>query len=150
MSKILAAQMKQSEFHRTCWSVTPDAGAKLEEVLAPHYWVHVNKMLRVRDQIEVMPNDQSWFAQLIVRSVGPAGPVVAILNHVEFTAAKEAPKAKKAEKVEADDDGLYVVKFGGADKWRVIRKLDNEVMSKGHVNREEAEAWIAQNLSEIA
>lgn len=148
MTKILAAQMKQSEFHRTCWSVTPDAGAKLEEVLAPHYWAHVNKMLRVRDHIEVMPNDQSWYAELIVRSVGPAGPVLAILNHVEFT-VKEAPKVKKAEKVEAESDGPYVVKFGGADKWRVIRKVDNEVMSKGHANREEAEAWVAQNLNEL-
>lgn len=150
MAKILAAQMKQSEFHRTCWSVTPDAGAKLEEVLAPHYWVHVNKMLRVRDHIEVMPNDQAWYAELIVRSVGPAGPVLAILNHVEFTNAKEAPKAKKAEKQEDDDGSPYVVKFGGADKWRVIRKIDNEVMSKGHANREEAEKWMAQNLTELA
>lgn len=149
MSKILAAQMKQSEYHRTCWSVTPDAGAKLEEVLAPPYWVHVNKMLRVRDHIEVMPNDQSWYAELIVRSVGPAGPVLAVLNHVEFT-AKETPKAKKADKQDEDDGSLYVVKFGGADKWRVIRKADNEVMSKGHATREEAEAWMAQNLTELA
>lgn len=152
--KVLATHVKQAEFHRTCWSVRPDAGTSLDDMLKSDNWVHVAKMLRVTDQVELMPADGAWYALLVVRSNLPAvGPKFGVLHHVAFddaTAAKPAAKASKpAEQKAPEVIGDFYAKFGGGDKWRVHRASDDEIVARGLGSKDEAHDWIKQQSAEL-
>lgn len=142
---LLPNHLRESEYIRTQWSVPVDEKTTLTEVVSPSFWAHVAKRLRQWDVIEVRPADATWFARLMVRSVGPAGPVLAVLEHHEFTDRKK-PEAKAKPKAETASD--YDVKFsGGSDKWRVVRKADKEVVAKGLETREAADEALEAHLS---
>ena len=139
MSQILEGDLQQAEFQRVAWGVKPPAGTKLDDVLQPEYWTHAAKKLRVGAQIEVVPEDVEWFALLIVRANTKSGVKVSVLNYVPFS-VEDKPKKPKAEKPEGNDD--FEVKFAGADKWRVSRRSDGEIVAKGLASRQEALDWI--------
>lgn len=139
---ILNSQLRESEYLRTAWSVTPEAGVGLDLLLNPTYWMHVAKRLRPRDVIEASPEDASWYARLLVRSNGVAGPVLAVLEKHTFNESPSAETKAPASKDERD----YEVKFAGSDKWRVLRKSTGEVLSKDHATRDAASTWLHDNV----
>lgn len=134
--QILQDAVKQAEFTRVIFSATPDAGTKLEDVLKPEYWVHVARQFAVNSRVEVIPADNAWFAELIVRSRTPGGVVLAVLRYVDLN---EAPTAS------APQPSGFKIGFSGADKWRVVRLSDKKVVSSGHENKAAAEAWLSEN-----
>lgn len=135
--KVLQPQLKQADYLRTAWAVTPPAGTALQDILPPESWAHVAAMLRPRDVIEVMPEDSEWYALLIVRSIGANGPVLAVLHEKAFATAKT-------------EDSPYEVKFAGGDKWRITRRSDGKILAKGLSSRDECHAWIDEHLTELA
>lgn len=149
--KVLSPQMKQAEFTRTVWSVTPPAGTTVEELTQPEAWVHVQKALRVGDVVEAMPEDGSWFAQIIVRARTQAGPKFGVLHFVPF--GDPVPKGKAA-KTAAEAEGRegfvrFVPKFlSPKDKWGVLRESDNEIVARGLPTKDSAEDWISTKLDE--
>lgn len=135
--KLLQSQVVLAEFHHRVWAVTPEAGSKLEDVLAPEAWQHLVRLLEVGARFEVIPADGAWFAELFVRGVAPAGPRFAVLRHVEFdTPARASPDKDSREA--ADMSAVW----GGGDKWRVVRGSDKTVLAKNFTSRADAEAWI--------
>lgn len=134
--QILQNAVKQAEFTRLVYSATPDAGTKLPDVLVPTYWVHVAKQFAVNTRIEVIPADNAWFAELIVRNKGPEGVTVAVLRYTDFN---EAPASSKPEA------GAFKVSHSSSDKWRVVRAADKVVVASKFDTREAAEAWLADN-----
>jgi hypothetical protein len=126
-------RLKQAEFTRTVWSVTPEPGTTREQVLTPSYWAHVAKSLRPGDRIEVTPEGAEWLVELYVRSATPTSAVVFVLRDVTFGEA-----AKPA-------GGDYEVKHRGSAGWSVIRKSDKTIAFEKGENREQAEAWVAAN-----
>ena len=141
---LLPNHLRESEYVRTQWSVPVDERVVLADVVSPTFWVHVTKRLRQWDVIEVRPVDATWFARLMVRSVGPAGPVLAVLEQHEFTDRKK-PEVKAKPKAETAAD--YEVKFSGSDKWRVLRKTDKEVVARGLETKEAADEALEAHLS---
>lgn len=133
MPKLIQPQFRQAEFNRTIWAATPQAGTTKDEITKPEFWVHVAGKLKVGDRIEVSPESGEWLAEIIVRATGAGGPVVHLLHFHAFQ-AEDLPESKD-----------YEVKFGGAAKWRVIRKADRHVLVEGLQTREAAEAWLANN-----
>lgn len=131
--KLLTQRMRQADFDRVIWSITPEQGTTLDEILNPVYWSHVAKNLKPFARIEVLPEDKTWFAELIVVSAGDKDAIVKVLQKIDLVA--------NASPVESDK---YFSKFGGAAKWRVFRKEDNEVMASG-LTKDEADAWIKAN-----
>lgn len=131
--KLLQGQLKQTEFVRTSYSAAPEVGTTQDDILAPEFWAHVAKQFKPGDRIEVKPEGADWLVELYVLKVDVHGLHSVVLNRYELTAVK----------VEANDDE-YEVKFGGADKWRVIRLADKTVMVKGLASRAEGEAWLAE------
>jgi hypothetical protein len=136
---LLNRQLTQAEYQRTVWSAAPESDTELEDMLHSPYWAHVAKSLRPGDRIEVTPQGGAWFADLLVRSNGEGGPKLAVLTHLRFG----------EEKQEAASADTYEAKFSGSDKWRVLRKKDKEIMTKGLATREEAEAWIEDHLTSL-
>ena len=134
--KILQSQLKQAEFVRTAYAATPEHGASVDDILVPEFWAHVAKQFKPGDRIEVKPDGADWLAELYVLKTDVHGLHVALLNKYDLVPANTAP-------VVANDDE-YEINFGGAAKWRVIRKSDREVMVKGLGSKAECESWLAE------
>ena len=84
--------LKEADYQRKVFHVVLEAGTGLDEVLAPNFWVHNTSRLKPLQKIEVLANDGSWYAELIVRSVSRAAAKVAVITHkvLEDPAASSA------------------------------------------------------------
>lgn len=123
---IIKTQMKQSEFVRNVWCIKD---ATVEDVLKPEFFVHTGQYLKAGDKIELIPNDMSFYAELLVVSCGKQWAKVKVIVHQKF----DGP-VKKEEK--------YSVNHNPKQGWRVVRLSDKEVLSKDHPDRESAELWL--------
>ncbi len=84
----------------------------LEDALETDYWTHIAMKLTVLDRIEINPDDGSFYAELLVRSLQFGMVVTTVLNHVEFdnTVVQRQPESD------------YRVKWNGPhDKWCVFQ-----------------------------
>jgi hypothetical protein len=62
--------LKVASSVRNVWQITAPGETKPEDLLAPGYWAHVARQLRMGDRIEVLAADASWYAELRVMEVG--------------------------------------------------------------------------------
>lgn len=139
--KILKNRLTEAEFSRVVWSAVPESGTTLADMVKPEYWAHVAKFLKPGARIEIQPEDNSWFAELYVRTVKEQSAVVQVLRAVTFD---EAPPAQATDKT----GPAYFAKFcGPAAKWRVYRTVDNAVMAEKLDTREQADQWITDNAA---
>lgn len=137
--KILQKDLQPAEFSRIVWAVRPEHGVTLEDLLKPEAWAHVAKSLKPGARIEVFPPDGSFYAELLVRSADANSADVFPLFRVDFSeAAEDAPASQE-----------YELKFAGAAKWRVLRKIDGAVMVEG-LTKPEAEAWLTKRVEALA
>jgi hypothetical protein len=137
--RILENNIKQADYVRNVWAATPPHGTTMAEVQAPDYWLHATRMFRPGDRIEVTPESNEWFVELLVRAKDDTGIKLAVLRSNEF----DPPVAAPSEKAE------FYAAFGGGDKWRVVRNADKKVVAKGYSSRAEAEAWVSSNTSAL-
>lgn len=138
---ILANRFKPAEHLRTAYHVTPRIGDTPESLLDPKYWVHVSRVLRGGDRIEVLAETREWFAEAIVVDAGVWGAKIAyVVGPVRLTNDAE---------VELPDE-LEIKWAGPAVKFRVIRKVDNLVLKDGCQTKEEAAAWIRNHRTAMA
>lgn len=144
MSKILEKSFLSADYARQVYVARPPAGTKIEDVLDENYWAHVAKKINPHDIIEVVPEDGSFYAKLLVTSRGTLWVRVHQIEYVDINGGKESKKPKK----ESDD---FEVNWGGPnDKWRVIRKADKLPVGKNFTSREDADKWLEEHIKEIA
>lgn len=144
MKKIASSRFKLADYKRNQFRVTPEYGTTIEDVQQPEFWTHVAAQLQPLDTIEIIPEDRSYFAVLLVLSAGKQFATVKLLHHVELesVAAPENP----AVKIHAD----YTVEWKGpAAKWCVIR-TDGEKMAKDFATRAEGENWLKEYVNKLA
>ncbi len=141
MSKILEQRLKQAEFGRNLWRFEPEEATTFEDVLKPSYWVHVARTLQTGDHIEVVARDQSYFAELFVRSVADGEVRVAVLRKVELDDVAASP---------APSEGEYEIKHRGGAGWSVLRKTDRKVMVERLDTKSAAEDWLASHTNALA
>jgi hypothetical protein len=138
--KLPEARFRVAEQVRNIWNAVPEQGATLEALLDPTYWSHNARRMRPTDIIEAMPDDGSWYARLIVRSVGALGVTVALLDHYDFSDAEE-PRAA---------DPRFDVKWKGPHyKWAVVPLAGGEAIQTGFDTREAGTRWLAENGREL-
>ncbi len=123
-----------SQYARNVWMASPSVTTPFERLLEPDYWAHVAAQLRPMDQIEIYPEDMSYFAKLIVTDIGTgAVRVVPVVNPISLH-AKDTQSLKKT----LSDD--FDVKWVSPTlKYGVIRKSDNERLKHGF--QDPALAW---------
>lgn len=143
--KLLVTQIKEAEYVRRDYVVTPPQGTTMQEMLEPMYWAHVARQLRPFDRIEVRFADGKAWAELIVRVAEPLAVKVAILRHRDF----EIEQGKSSGPELEIPDG-YEVKHRGLAKWSVIRLADQEVLEKGFQDRTAAIVWLHGTLARLA
>ena len=143
MSKnLLQNRIRLAEYARSVWCVTPEPSVSFEEILKPEYWTHVSKQLLPGARIEVLPEDHSWFAELIVRSSTNNETHVAVLRHVKLDAPQPATEAEQAKTAEP-----YEIKHRGGAGWSVIRKVDKTVLYEKGQSRAEAERFLDEQAA---
>ncbi len=146
VTQLAPNRLTLAETARNTWHVTPEAGTPIDAVLDPKYWAHyaVNPSLQVKvgDILQCFAEDNSYFAELIVRHVFRGGMKVAELRRVEFGEKDAMP---------AEDAGEYEVKFQGPKiKWAVVRKSDKRRMSDGHEEKQQAYDWLREHQKALA
>lgn len=118
--------------------VTPEVETPLSAILDPAYWAHVSAKMRPGDLLQVMPEDLSYFAELIVRDAGNLYAKVAVLHHVVFN---------KAEEVKTPEG--YEIRWRGPKcKFGVVR--GNDVLKDGFLDKGEAKTWLDDLLRKAA
>ncbi len=142
MTKILEKSFSLVDYARQTFVARPATGTTIEDVLDENYWSHVAKKVNPHDIIEVVPEDGSFYAKLLVTSRGGLWVRVAKLECVSLIAAPVA--AKKPV------DGFEIGWAGPNDKWRVVRKGDKMVVGKNFTSREDADKWLNDHIKEIS
>lgn len=116
----------------------PELKTPIAALLEQGFWAHVSAKLRMGDIIEVLPEDCSYFAKLLVRDAGKLYAKVAVIEHVELNKADEDIQVAG-----------YEIKWRGpTHKFGVIRGKD--VLKDGFVDKAEAKAWIDETLLKAA
>lgn len=147
-------KLEQAEFHRIVFSVTPELGTTINQVLDPKYWVHVAAKLKPRCRIEVLAEDNSYFAELLVVASDKTWASVALLRYVDLSGkkAKQEPK-KPAEGITLDEfnTALHTVDFVvGSGKGRVILREGKVVVKDGFASKKEAAKWMVEHEAALA
>lgn len=129
----------ETEFCRKSYRVIAAPTVNVEDLTRPAFWGHVAMRLRAGDLIEVLAEDNSFYAEVLVRSARRLDATVSILRFV------------KLEKPELDAsiiDG-YEIKFRGARaKFTVLRGKD--VLKDGFDTEEMAQAYLNAHLKAMA
>lgn len=138
--KLLPNQIELAEYVRSIYVVSPTPDTSFEEVLAPSSWAHIAQKIKIGSRIEVMPEDGSYFAELLVQDVGAQWLKLVVLRHVEIT---------PAEKVVEDE--IFKIQWAGPNaKYRVLRIADLENMKDGFVTKTQASDWIREHKKALA
>jgi hypothetical protein len=138
-----AARFMPAEYTRVIYQAVPEDGATIDDVLKPEYWAHVAHKLKPGHRIEILAEDGSWFAEILVRDVGRVWAKVALLRHKEF----DGPISNEAG---SWADHLRIRHLVGPQKWRVERKSDGAVLRHGLETRDAAETWAKSHLQAMA
>ena len=121
---------------RNVWQVKPEIAVTVKDLLDPNYWAHVARRMRAGDRVEAVPDDRHYFAEFFV--------LAASSNWVKLVLMREVTLIKDNEKTVTEG---FTVAFAGAHKLRVTR--GDEVLSKGHDDKEAASKWLADNLKDL-
>lgn len=141
MTQLATNRIKQAEYVRNIWHVTPEQDVPFDTLLDPKYWAHVSAQFKPCDRIEVNAEDGSYFAELIILDAGRLFAKVQVLRKVEL----------KAVVVSGAISDEYEVKWAGPSaKWRVLRKADNAPLKEGFTDRAGAEGWLVEHQRAVA
>lgn len=151
-------KLENAEFSRIIFSVTPELGTNIKEVLDPKYWAHVAAKLKPRCRIEVLAEDNSYFAELLVVSCDKTWASVALLRYVDLSGSTvkkvedKKPAGKEGDIVldEFNTAEHYVDYVTGQSKGRVILRDGKSVVKDGFKNKKEAADWMRAHEAELS
>ncbi|API59521.1 hypothetical protein BSL82_09530 [Tardibacter chloracetimidivorans] len=129
--KLSPAKLQAAEHYRTRYAAVVDDGTTVEDLQRPEFWCHVAGRMRQMDVIEVLSEDGSYFAELLVLKTGVGFAKVMLLRKVDL----ETPAAD-------DDASLVQVQWKGPHrKHAVIRKSDGEILKDSFATKVDAETF---------
>lgn len=123
-----------------CWV---PAGTPVEALTDSDYWSMCGHRLHPGDRIRCIYDDMSGEANVVVLSGGMGWARVHLIGFHRFPTviADEA----------ADFADAFMIEHGGASSlYIVVRKVDGQILSKGHPNRQAAVAWLMAHLAQEA
>ncbi len=133
-------QLQNSAHYRSHYAAVTPAEDSFETVCKPEYWIHVARQLRRMDVIDVIPEDEGYYAELLVLSTGTGYAKVMVLRHVELAASEEENAGTLTE-----------IKWNGPHgRWAVIRKSDKTVLQDRIQDKTDAVTFAAQYERKIA
>lgn len=121
---------------------SPAVGVNIKDMLEPSYWAHVARDLRPGHKIEVLAEDMSYWAMLMVRDVGRTEAKVVVLQEKKLDAGVDLAKDV--------DDGLEIKWRGPSAKFSVVRKDGGDILRDGFQTRDAASQWRANRNKNMA
>lgn len=112
--------------------VTADEGTTIDDVMRPTYWAHVCRQLMPMHEVKVMCADGSWWAHLLVRSVGTTQATMFKLDHRELN-----------DMTVVQSESPFIAKYRGPTHMHCVVRKDNGAVEKTNFNTaDEARMWI--------
>lgn len=145
MATLKTSNFKNAEYARTVWHVESEHGETIDQIMRPEYWAHVAAQLSPGDRIEVIAQDNKFFAEFHVFARLVGGAKVGLLRYEVF--------ADNAFEVGMTDLGVpdyKVVWKYNKYKWCVQRVSDGELISKFHVDEKAAHDWLIDYRKTLA
>ena len=140
-------RFKEAEHTRCVYAMTPAINTTVEHLLKPEYWSLVAARLHPTARIEVISEDNAWFAELLVISNGSGWAKVKLLRYVPLDDSAGRAPAIQLEKTNIEDttSGQLTVQYAGVKaRHRVVRKSDKEVLKDGFPTNAEAVKWMQE------
>lgn len=137
--------LKQFDYISTRHDALVAQGLKVEDLLNPAYWAHHAVKLRPMDEIRARAEDGTWVAYLLVLASDRTWARCQLLSKHNLGTADVAITQANEEEVKKQK-GLFKIAYSGPEKYRVLRKADNNVMSSGHEQKQDAEIWLDRHV----
>ena len=116
---------------RNIWQIVPEDNTPYELLFDKDYWGVMASKLRPFDHIEVLADDGSFWAELLVLMATKTQATVMELRKIEISTKEGAPVEEK-----------FAVKWRGPhSKWSVIRMADGSVVKQGFDDADSARAF---------
>ena len=132
--------LKGAEFERIIHTATIPPGIALSSVVRSDFWAHCAGKVKQYARIECRAQDNKWFAELMVHTVGKQELGIWVLRYIDLEA--QAVEARETPK----EDGSHTVSFAPKHRWRVIRDSDGAVIHKDEATEDAAKAWLEEHL----
>ena len=122
------------------WFITVDSGVTVEDLKRPAFWASCAWRLKNMARVTVMPDDESYVCELLVRDAGRQYAVMSVLNYVQLATDLKVPV-----------DAAYEVKWRGPHaKFGVLRLADKAIVSEGHADKLAAQVWLTEHLKAMS
>jgi len=134
VAPITSNRVRLAEFMRNVHAVTVPSGVTVEDIQQGSYWVNTSRALKVTDRIEVINEDGSFFAELMVVSVVMSMVRVKLLRSVDLTDVEDIPTGDESE--------LEVKYRGQIAKHTVQNKKTKKIIKEGFDTQAEAKQYL--------
>ena len=146
---LLPTRIKLADYVRQHWRSTPDGGITLEQVLEPSFFGHIAKKIALLDIIEVIPQDNSYFAELLVTGKADDRVTVTLLRHIPLAEQTKA-KTQGTTSARIAEDDLEVKYRGPIAKHTVWVKSTHEIIKEGFDTADEAKNFLSAYVNGLA
>ena len=144
--KITEARFKPRDFATKDFVIMPETGTTIEDIMRPEYFCHVAKQLAIGNKIEVIADDMSFYARLLVVGVTNLSAKVFVLEYHDLA---DAEKSASVPGLVTSED--YEIVFRGVhSKWSVVQKDGGKVLFEGLDDRRSAERELVGYLKTLA
>ncbi len=110
--------------------------------MRPEYWASLSiNRLKAGCHIEVLAEDNSYWAHLYVDKVGQGYAQVLVFMHKDLVALRNERAAAYGDP-SRQPDAYLVEHCGPITKWRVVRSKDAHVLKDRLDTEEEARGWL--------
>ena len=138
---LLPQNILGGEFARNVWTITADNAVTRADLADPKLYESIADKVRLGDQLEIMPEDGSWFAWLVVRNKERATVKTGLLMYKDFEDAA----------VPSETIGALEVRWRGPRvRFGVVRKSDGAVLKENLMTRSDALAWAIEHERSFA
>lgn len=132
-----------AEFSRQIFLAVIHPETPFEAIFDPFFWTNVAKNINIGDKIEVLAEDNTYYAELIVTNCSPQWVKVKLL----------LDKVSLCDDGTAEPDGPEVgfdVRWRGPKvKWGVVKKEGNIVLQENLSTRDDAQRWLNEYLKSM-
>jgi hypothetical protein len=131
--RLAANRFSLAETRRNIWQIVPEDGTPYESLFDKDYWAAMASKLRPYDRIELLADDGSFWAELLVLMATKTQAAVMELRKIDIS-------TKEVTQVEEK----FAVKWRGPhSKWAVIRAADCNVIKSGFESADDAKSFRA-------
>lgn len=153
MTTLAMGRFKSADHYHNYWCAALAAEHTIEDVLKPEFWSHIAGSLKPGDLIRIQPEQNDFYAIVIVMAAQRGFAKVKIIDFVDLTKPTAIVSGSdSAVLTDADDTPPpgeeYIVAWKGPQhKHVVIRKSDNVRLKEGFSEKAAAEQWLRDHLA---